>query len=380
MKYIIRKSGIKDISKLVQRKITNKKGILQTVWIRPDKDQPKRLRLLGLGFNVKKFQKELDTTGRLPLLGRTINSPIELAALAKVYRNPHYETFRIIMMNEENKVLGITSISSHQPNTAYAFATQHTSDMSYGMETLRRRMEDLGATKYYLLHNHPSGDSRPSNPDVVVTNFYKEKLKGFQGHLITNHKTHSLFDVHWGGNRFDPKLEPWVTSVTTDSYTEEDALHTPIKPHKALGMTIMNKDDIVSVAESTKFDKKNCALGIVMQGSKVSALLEIPKSYFDKDISKSYKFLQNLQLVGGGELFVVTDKETIISDNFLKLYNKGLMLDVVSNDGEQISKILYDYDWNQKNLYTNPVKEPFPKGVAVKWEGSGKSAYKKFNV
>ena len=40
------------------------------------------------------------------------------------------------------------------------------------------------ATKFILLHNHPSGNSKPSNEDIIFTGLIKDKAKEFSIRLL----------------------------------------------------------------------------------------------------------------------------------------------------------------------------------------------------
>ncbi len=82
------------------------------------------------------------------------------------------ETFRILYLNQKNEliedVLQQTGTVNHTP--------------VYPREILHKGLE-LGATAMILLHNHPSGDPRPSEADITLTMEIDRLAQGLGIHL-----------------------------------------------------------------------------------------------------------------------------------------------------------------------------------------------------
>lgn len=109
------------------------------------------------------------------LTGQRIDGPADLAALAQVYRDPRFETFRAIYV-KDGKVVGEAGYSSRLPA-----AVALPQDMS---EQIRTDLDRFGADGYYMLHNHPSGNASPSVQDLQLTNSIARDVAGFRGHVV----------------------------------------------------------------------------------------------------------------------------------------------------------------------------------------------------
>lgn len=96
------------------------------------------------------------------------------------------ETFRVLFLNKKNKVL------------ADEVQQQGTVDHTpvYPREVVRRALE-LHATALILVHNHPSGDSKPSSSDIEMTRDIHKALKAvdivLHDHIIVGKNNCSSF-------------------------------------------------------------------------------------------------------------------------------------------------------------------------------------------
>jgi len=96
------------------------------------------------------------------------------------------ERFRILFLNRQNVLIADevqqTGTVDHTP--------------VYPREVIKRALE-LGATALIMVHNHPSGDSKPSKADIDMTNEVKDagaKLGiTLHDHLIMTQAGHSSF-------------------------------------------------------------------------------------------------------------------------------------------------------------------------------------------
>lgn len=78
------------------------------------------------------------------------------------------EHFRILFLNKKNMLIADEIQGSG--------TVDHTP--AYPREIMKRSLE-LGATALILLHNHPSGDPKPSKADIEMTNMIIEAAKPF---------------------------------------------------------------------------------------------------------------------------------------------------------------------------------------------------------
>ena len=81
------------------------------------------------------------------------------------------EIVKLIILNTKNKVMKISNISTGSTN----YAVVELKDIL--SEPLK-----IGANKIILLHNHPSGNPKPSIEDINITNKLNEcaKLMGIE--------------------------------------------------------------------------------------------------------------------------------------------------------------------------------------------------------
>ena len=78
-----------------------------------------------------------------------------------MYRDPRFETFRIIY-TKGDEVVDIEAVSSRLPSSSRVFIT----DIPTGIKKMNEKMQRINADGYYLLHNHPSGSVKPSQADI----------------------------------------------------------------------------------------------------------------------------------------------------------------------------------------------------------------------
>ena len=125
-----------------------------------------------------------------------INSREDLVKVCQTFRNPKYETFRIIYMRDNN-IVNYETITSRLPNSCDIFKVKAKTPFQKnikGYQDISRRMYRLGANGYYLQHNHPSGNAKASINDMWVTQEIDENIKGFKGHIIVDHGTYSWIE------------------------------------------------------------------------------------------------------------------------------------------------------------------------------------------
>ena len=125
-----------------------------------------------------------------------IESRDDLLKTCQVFRNPKFETFRIIYMRD-NTIINYESITSKLPNSCDVFRvkTKNTYLKNIkGFEDINRRMYRLGANGYYLQHNHPSGNAKASIEDMILTDRLSKNVKGFKGHIIVDHGTYAWIE------------------------------------------------------------------------------------------------------------------------------------------------------------------------------------------
>ncbi len=110
---------------------------------------------------LKAVQASAHRMMKLEILGRPVlnNWQRLIDYCAATMAHETRESFRVLFMNKKNELM--------------ADEIQHTGTVdhtpAYPREIIKRALE-LGATAIILCHNHPSGDSTPSQADIDMTN------------------------------------------------------------------------------------------------------------------------------------------------------------------------------------------------------------------
>ncbi len=280
--------------------------------------------------------QELRQSGRAELIGKTIRSADDLAALAAVYRNPTFETLHYVMTNDHGEVVFESAYSSRLPATAAIFSPSKTILDVTGW--LHARAKETGATKLWLLHNHPSGNPEPSVADIGFTRELNDALAntnalernygstsdlGFGGHVVIDHDRYALIDAS-GPSGIYPITEP---------HTNFRGL--PSKASPLLGASVLNRQGLADVGVRAFHDLPN-QVGIVVGGrnSEVTQAFALPT-----DVLKSPRGAMLLRRIGqrsgGHNVFAVlpTGNDPALTTAVERMLANNVLRDVVRNDG-----------------------------------------------
>jgi DNA repair protein RadC len=316
----------------------------------------KKFRIIGSSANLS-FRQRVEKYGHATILGQAVKSASQLNDICQVYRNPIYETQRIIMLNDKNVVVGVTAISSHRPMETESFPmkkvpsnpTADRREVDQALESIRQAMVRTGATKYYLQHNHPSGRIVPSGTDpnavggdIPLTKYYDKHLPGLMGHLIIDHKKFTVIDPHGE-----------FTQHTLEGAEQPDPLKKVFKVHPALGERIAGPMDVFHIVRDYQLNKDGYYVLLVRRPEEgVSGLMEVPKEYF-KDRTTAEKAIWKFALLGGGEPFVWgADMGNKVMET---LVHYGVVRDVVTPNGESY------VNWGHSQIKYSPPKKVFVK-------------------
>lgn len=96
------------------------------------------------------------------------------------------EQFRVLFLDQKNKLIADEVLSKGTVNQTSV----------YPREVMKRAIE-LGATSLILVHNHPSGDTKPSRADIDMTKEIQNAGRVFGikifDHIIISSSSHSSF-------------------------------------------------------------------------------------------------------------------------------------------------------------------------------------------
>lgn len=298
---------------------------------------------------------EFVVNGYIDLRGRKLNSDnkvaaAELATLAMVFRNPKFETFRMFYM-KGNTIVASEAMTSYLPDGAVPTTKSTWQD---AFDDYKKRMARLGADGYYILHNHPSGDTEQSKEDATTTVAFSNRLPGFKGHIIIDHNKYRLLDAMGNGNEFDipngPSVENRVRAI--DHPYLYKVISGTSGPQELANMAI----DLVN-------GPNHSAVVYANTRGEILAIQEIHNGFI---LGKDFKnYVANRKRdFGSTNAFLLTDSNAIFNSYAADVaYRKGVLLDVVMHNGASYNMsgrpIWSGYDSRgRKGIISYRVNEP----------------------
>lgn len=287
------------------------------------------------------FRESLTKHGNFSLVGQTINHHHDLAKLAQVYRDPRYETFHAIY-TKGSEVVGHSAITSRLPGVVSFF--KDASKQDEHIEDINGHMKNLGADSYWLVHNHPSGLSKPSDADISSTKWLSRKIPGFKGHVIVDHKEYSRIETE------DNDYKIIKRDFTDDHASHTYDIDTQEKPHDLIGQVIDSPQSLAKVAKGLQHPGHVTLIGTKGHQGKVSTVASFPEHLLT-DQSTMGKLRAKARLkrfavqTGTQSLFLLVDEKEKMK-HFEHLFEDGSVQDVMSHGGHSIH-----YDTIQKKSH-----------------------------
>lgn len=137
------------------------------------------------------YKIKLQTAWDNTIPSTKVKSPIDAVNFInniEEYDKSTMENLVVIALNIKNDIIAYSEVGKGNINTC-------ASDIPSIFRVLLKTM----ASKFILVHNHPSGDSTPSHEDLAVTNRIEEasKLMGFEflDHIILGHDEYTSIFV-----------------------------------------------------------------------------------------------------------------------------------------------------------------------------------------
>jgi len=193
-------------------------------------------------------------------------------------------------------------------------------------EHFRRTHKQVGADGYWLLHNHPTGHSKPSTADINMTTEIAQKIPGFKGHVVINSNEYSTIEKN--GN---------VELISNMDGLAGGHSSNPYKDHDVLQMKITSTSELAQVGQLLKQkDEFFTLIGINTTGF-VHSISELPLSILQQKGSVLHARLSSFARHSGiNRVFAVTDADNLNHPQFIKAVESGVLRDVVliSGDGK----------------------------------------------
>lgn len=266
------------------------------------------------------ISKDFTETGTASLVGRKVENPAELADLAEIYRNPKFETFRVFFM-KGNEIVGQNAITSRLPGSVKLFESEEHEAAQY--ITFKKQMDNVGADGYYMLHNHPSGDPRPSREDIGITKRFSWGVSGLLGHVVINGDKFAVMDVY-GRDSIEDRKPSGNTYIIGKN---------PIKNYPLIGTKIASPDKLASIGASLRDEAPNQIQIIGISGKAgINGIISIDPSTISQrpNAKDKIKLLAELRRfsrqVGSGQLFAVNVPREF-TDLFSEAIRAGFITD-----------------------------------------------------
>jgi Inorganic Pyrophosphatase/Large polyvalent protein-associated domain 1/RadC-like JAB domain len=259
------------------------------------------------------LSSDLAARQRVNLTGHSITSPADLAALAQVYRDTRFETFRVIFVNDQKKVVSQIGLTSRLPTTTEAVIGN---DAKAYLKELWELAQKSGATGYYLLHNHPSGTSMASQADRTITQRIAARMPGFAGHVIIDTNEYTVIDR--GG----------FPVTTKKKFPQAEIFN---RPSEYTDVVLDKPQAVMSMAKRLAADQHAIAFIVTDNQLRVTGVTQLPAAAFKDPSSTRVAMIRALRIFKGSRFFAVGTDYNLLE----KIGEMGLVVDAVHISGER---------------------------------------------
>lgn len=310
-----------------------------------------RAQKIGAAVLGAELVDEIRMTGGAQLLGKQVKDASDLVALAQIYRDSRFETWRAFFL-KDGRIVGESAFTSRLPGSVHL-----PRDVKGWLSRERAR---YNADSIYTMHNHPNGPATPSLGDVKHAADLAS-VKGWAGEVIIDHNEWALltgYNTPTGMSRAtfadltEEDLEHFGVSITRDPSLGATTPREARIEHSLLGASVSGPGDLPKIGKALQTEAGHAAI-ILTAGGQVQALVDVPISILQDTKTKlgqaKIKVLVRrlLRNTGGWSRYVVTPKGTRPLDPWL--VRRGVFNDVVSASGSSmaatITKRFGTFEW-----------------------------------
>ncbi len=321
----------------------------------------------------RKFSRDFHENGYVDLNGRKVSDVKEVADIAQIFRNPNYETFRILYTKGDT-IIGQEAVSSRIPGQSNIFKDN---DKIKGFYNIKDRMKRLNADGYYMIHNHPSGNAVASQIDIKTTQNFSNRIPGFKAHIIVNSGTYAVIEREKGElSRLTTKNE-----ITIENYKQDD-IDKMMSSNPWSDIKIKSNQDIAKLMHDVKNNPNYSTLIMVDDKLFPRIILDIPNNFFSMKRSQIDGYIKNIaKQNGAARAFIATTNNDVYnSTNKLLTITDSILYSVKGNDiiqentlsknDENITKqkIFSNSDLRVKKVSTEALGAKAKRNIAIKEE------------
>lgn len=321
----------------------------------------------------RKFSRDFHEKGYVDLNARKVSNVQEVADIAQIFRNPNYETFRLLY-TQGNTIVGQEAISSRIPGRTNIFKDNN---RIKGFYNIKDRMKRLNADGYYMIHNHPSGNAVASQIDINTTQIFLNRVPGFKAHIIVNSGTYAVIEREKG------ELSELVAKneISIEKYTP-DEIDKMITQNPWSDIKIKSNQDIAKLMHDVKNNPNYSTIIMVDDKLFPRIVLDIPNNFFSMRRNQIDGYIKNVAKQNGAtrafiattnnDVYNSTNKLLTITDSILYSVkgNDVLEENTLSRNDEDITKqkIFSNSDLRVKKVSTEALDAKAKRSIAIKEE------------
>ena len=281
-----------------------------------------------------------------------INSREDLVKVCQTFRNPKYETFRIIYMRDNN-IVNYETITSRLPNSCDIFKVKAKTPFQKnikGYQDISRRMYRLGANGYYLQHNHPSGNAKASINDMWITQEIEENIKGFKGHIIVDHGTYS-----WIEKDIEKNILKAINNINIESIPNLDS-HELIKDDPLMHKKINSRNDLARIMYDIKHSNHYSCLVLTSAINNIRLFQEVPNTFINMSYRQIGGYIKNRCIDTGSTRAFLATTDRPFFERAKDLVELGYLSDclayTVTKDKAEIVDVA-DSEYVDQDIFTS---------------------------
>ena len=152
----------------------------------------------------KRIAQEMLANGFVRIDGQIVKNARDIGVLLNLWRSPQFEVSAIHAI-KNGVIVGSRVMTANLPNTASLLLPGE------NIWTVVQWLNSLGADTTVFSHNHPSGNSSPSDQDIATTESFAHHLKKnwngrFWGHVVTDHGRFHVIDGDGASRALNPSF------------------------------------------------------------------------------------------------------------------------------------------------------------------------------
>jgi len=291
----------------------------------------------------RRIKPNFERKGYINLNHIQINSKEKLAEIAQIFRDPRYETFRMIYM-KDNKIVGQEAVTSKIPGCTRVFTGNKVgiTRAEQGTYKIKERMKRLKADGYYMVHNHPTGRAKASQKDVDLSHFFYEKIEGYKGHLIINSNSYAWIDIEGE--------DVYVTNEIPIR-GKGKSIQRKVEQKGIFDICIRTRKDLVHLMNNIK-NREDYSIAIVVDKANIPRMvLDIPNKFLNMKNEQIRRYFQNIGRENGGSYVFFATQDRNTWNRTLELIEQGTFRDSILYGVMNKELILCENPEFDENLY-----------------------------